>query len=206
MSIDFFVVATVRFKVLFVLVVLEHHRRRVVHFNVMEHPTAQWTGQQIIEAFTWDTALKYLLRDRDAIYGGWFQRRVKSMGIEEVLTAPRSPWQKYYVSYCTSWVGSVLSGRGMSLLLGFLPGVFDRRMLAQRFIEVISFAGRGVSFQPAGSAPFLDAGNRDIELLSDFLSGEHTGIAQALIATSQAIGPAQLGDHCGMERLAGAGA
>jgi hypothetical protein len=87
-SIDFFVEPTVRFKVLFVLVVLAHHRRRVVHFNVTEHPTAQWTGQQIIEAFPWDTAPKYLLRDRDAIDGSQFQRRVKSTGIEEVLTAP----------------------------------------------------------------------------------------------------------------------
>ena len=68
-SIDFFVVPAVRNKVRFVLVVLAHHRRRVVHFNVTEHPTAQWTGQQIIEAFPWDTAPKYLLRDRDAIYG-----------------------------------------------------------------------------------------------------------------------------------------
>jgi hypothetical protein len=59
-----------------------------VHFNVTEHPTAQWTGQQIIEAFPWDTAPRYLLRDRDGIYGIQFQRRVKSMGIEEVLTAP----------------------------------------------------------------------------------------------------------------------
>jgi len=96
-SIDFFVVPTVRFKVLFVLVVLNHHRRRVVHFNVTEHPTAQWTGQQIIEAFPWDTAPQYLLRDRDSIYGSEFQRRVKSMGIEEVLTAPRSPWQNAFV-------------------------------------------------------------------------------------------------------------
>jgi len=55
-SIDFFLVPTMRNKVLFVLVVLAHHRRRVVHFNVTEHPTAQWTGQQIIEAFPWDTA------------------------------------------------------------------------------------------------------------------------------------------------------
>ena len=96
-SIDFFVVPTVRFKVLFVLVVLSHHRRRVVHFNVTEHPTAQWTAQQIIEAFPWDTMPKYLLRDRDAIYGSQFRRRVKSMGIEEVLTAPRSPWQNAFV-------------------------------------------------------------------------------------------------------------
>ena len=84
-------------KVLFVLVVLAHHRRRVVHFNVTEHPTARWTAQQIIEAFPWDTAPKYLLRDRDAIYGSAFQKRVQSMGIEEVLTAPRSPWQNPYV-------------------------------------------------------------------------------------------------------------
>ena len=96
-SIDFFVVPTVRFKVLFVLVVLAHHRRRVVHFNVTEHPTAQWTGQQIIEAFPWDTAPKYLLRDRDTIYGSQFQRHVKSMVIEEVLTGPRSPWQNAFV-------------------------------------------------------------------------------------------------------------
>ena len=97
MAIDFFVVPTVRNKVLFVLVVLAHCRRRVVHFNVTEHPTAQWTGQQIIEAFPWDTAPKYLLRDRDAIYGNQFQKRVKSMGIEEMLTAPRSPWQNAFV-------------------------------------------------------------------------------------------------------------
>jgi putative transposase len=96
-SIDFFVVPTVRFKVLFVLVVLAHHRRRVVHFNVTEHPTAQWTGQQIIEAFPWDTAPEHLLRDRDGVYGSQFQKRVKSLGIEEVLTAPRSPWQNAFV-------------------------------------------------------------------------------------------------------------
>jgi transposase InsO family protein len=95
-SIDFFVVPTVRFKVLFVFLILAHHRRRVVRFNVSEHPTAQWTAQQIIEAFPWDTTPKYLLRDRDGIYGDTFQRRVQSTGIEEVLTAPRSPWQNPY--------------------------------------------------------------------------------------------------------------
>jgi putative transposase len=96
-SIDFLVVPAVSFKVLFVLVVLAHHRRRVLYFNVMEHPTARWTGQQIVEAFPWDTAPKYLLRDRDAVYGSQFQMRVKSLGIEEVLTAPRSPWQNAFV-------------------------------------------------------------------------------------------------------------
>jgi putative transposase len=96
-SIDFFVVPTMTFKVLFVFVVLAHHRRRVVHFNVTENPTAEWTAQQIVEAFPWDTAPRYLLRDRDGVYGQTFRGRVKNMGIKEVLIAPRSPWQTPYV-------------------------------------------------------------------------------------------------------------
>ena len=95
-SIDFIVVPTVRFTMLYVLVFLSIHRRRVIHFNVTEHPTAAWAALQVVEAFPWDTAPRYLLRDRDAIYGRWFRRRVKNMGIEEVLTAPRSPWQNPY--------------------------------------------------------------------------------------------------------------
>ena len=79
--------------VLFVLVVLAHHRRRVVHFNVTEHPTARWTAQQIVAAFPDDSAPAYLLRDRDQVYGEQFRHRVKGMRIEEVLTAPHSPWQ-----------------------------------------------------------------------------------------------------------------
>jgi len=96
-SIDLFVVLTVRFKLLFILLVLAHDRRKLVHFNVTENPIAQWTAQQIVEAFPWDSAPKYLLRDRDPIYGNVFRRRVDSMGIEEVLAAPRSPWQNPYI-------------------------------------------------------------------------------------------------------------
>jgi transposase InsO family protein len=96
-SIDFLTVPTATFRVLFVFIVFSHDRRRVIHFNVTEHPTAQWTAQQILEAFPFDMAPKYLLRDRDGIYGFDFQHRVASMGIEEVLTAPRSPWQNAYV-------------------------------------------------------------------------------------------------------------
>ncbi len=103
-AMDFFVVPTVDFKVLFVLVILAHERRRVVHFNVTEHPTEQWTAQQIIEAFPWDTAPRYLLRDRDAIFSSYVQQRIKHMGIEEVLTAPRSPWQNPFVE---RFIGSV---------------------------------------------------------------------------------------------------
>jgi putative transposase len=87
----------VTFKVLFVFVVLAHHRRRVVHFNVTDAPTAQWTGQQLVEAFPWEPAPCYLLRDRDAVYGGVFSRRAQALGIREVKTAPRSPWQNPYV-------------------------------------------------------------------------------------------------------------
>jgi transposase InsO family protein len=96
-SIDFFAVPTASLWVLFVLVVLAHHRRRVIHINVTDAPTAQWTGQQLVEAFPWDAAPRYLLRDRDAVYGVVFSNRVHSLGIREVKTAPRSPWQTPYV-------------------------------------------------------------------------------------------------------------
>jgi transposase InsO family protein len=96
-SIDFFAVPTVTFRVLFVFVVLSHERRRVVHFGVTEHPTQEWTLQQMREAFPWDQEPRYVLRDRDAIYGRDFAAMTRDMGMEEVLTAPRSPWQNPYV-------------------------------------------------------------------------------------------------------------
>jgi putative transposase len=96
-ALDFFVVPTVTFRVLFVLVILAHERRRIVHFNITEHPTAEWTAQQVVEAFPWDEAPRYLFRDRDRIYGIHFRQRVRHMGIKEVLTAPQSPWQNPYV-------------------------------------------------------------------------------------------------------------
>jgi len=77
-SIDFFTVPTAGFRVLFVLVVLVHHRRRVVHFNVTEHPTAQWTAQQIVDAFPNDSAPSYLVRDRDTVYCHAFRHRLKA--------------------------------------------------------------------------------------------------------------------------------
>ncbi len=103
-ALDFFTVPTVGFEVLFVLIVLAHQRRRIVHFNVTEHPTAQWTAQQLVEAFPWETAPKYLLRDRDAVYGEGFQRRVASLGIDQALIAPRSPWQN---AYAERLIGSI---------------------------------------------------------------------------------------------------
>jgi transposase InsO family protein len=96
-SIDFFTVPTIRFQVLYVFLVVAHDRRRVVHFNVTAHPTAEWTAQQLREAFPFDRVARYLLRDRDKIFGDTFRDQVKDMKIEEVLSPPRSPWQRAYV-------------------------------------------------------------------------------------------------------------
>ncbi|MGH7643946.1 MAG: integrase core domain-containing protein, partial [Gemmatimonadales bacterium] len=92
-SIDFFTVPTAHLRVLFVLVVLAHHRRRVLHFNATEHPTAAWTAQQLVDTFPDDSAPPYLLHDRDSMYGHACRQRVTGMGIREVLTAPQRPWQ-----------------------------------------------------------------------------------------------------------------
>ncbi len=96
-SIDFFTVPTLRFQVLYVFLVLAHDRRRILHFNVTAHPTAEWTGQQLREAFPFAQLPRYLLRDRDAIFGNDFRAQVRNVGISEVLSAPRSPWQRAYV-------------------------------------------------------------------------------------------------------------
>jgi transposase InsO family protein len=96
-SIDFFTVPTATFRIFFVLVILSHNRRQAVHFNVTPSPTAKWTAHQVIEAFPWDTAPKYLLRDRDGIYGTIFRQRLENMGIKEVISPPQSPWQNPFV-------------------------------------------------------------------------------------------------------------
>ncbi len=96
-AIDFLTVPTATFRVLYVFVVLEVKRRRVVHFNVTANPSAEWSAQQIVEAFPYDSAPRYLQRDRDGIYGDVFQRRIENLGIEQVVSAPRSPWQNPYV-------------------------------------------------------------------------------------------------------------
>ena len=104
MSIDFFVVPTATFRILYVFVVLAHDRRCIVHFDVTEGPSASWTGQQLVNAFPYDSAPKYVIRDRDKIYGVDFVRRVLAIGIEQVLTAPRSPWQN---PYCERVIGTL---------------------------------------------------------------------------------------------------
>jgi len=95
-SMDFFTVPTLTGRVLFVVIALSHVRRRIVHFNITEHPTAEWTAQQVVDAFPDDTAPKWLDRDRDSVYSETFRRRVAGMGIAEVISAPASAWQNPY--------------------------------------------------------------------------------------------------------------
>jgi hypothetical protein len=87
-SVDFFVVPTIRFQILYVFLVLAHERRRIVHFAVTAHPTAEWAAQQMREAFPWDTAPRYLLRDRDRIFGQYFVSQVRAMGINRCCRHP----------------------------------------------------------------------------------------------------------------------
>jgi len=95
-SLDLLTVPTASFKDVLVLVILSNDRRRILHFNVTDDPTAAWTAQQLVEACGMDEIPKYLLRDREAIYGEKFSLRAQTLGIKEVLTACRSPWQNPY--------------------------------------------------------------------------------------------------------------
>jgi hypothetical protein len=96
-AIDMFIVASASFRLLYVMIILGHDRRKIVRTAVSEHPTTAWLSRQVTEAFPWDTAPRYLLRDRDASYGSDFCNRIEAMDITEVVTAPRSPWQNAYV-------------------------------------------------------------------------------------------------------------
>ena len=95
---------TATFRVLYVFLVLSVDRRRVVHWNVTSGASAEWTAQQIVEAFPEDTAPRYLLRDRDGVYDATFSKRLTGLGIEEVRTAPHSPWQN---PFAERLVGSI---------------------------------------------------------------------------------------------------
>ncbi len=127
-ALDFFTVSTVSFKVLFVLVILAHVRRRVLHFNVTEHPTAQWTAQHLGAAFPWEAAPRALLRDRDGVYGETFQQRVAGLGLAQVLTAPRSPWQHPFAEHLIGGVRRECLDHAIVCSEGPL-----RRVLAQCF-------------------------------------------------------------------------
>src|SRR5216683_247321 len=92
-AMDFLVVPTVGFRLLFVLVILRHQRRRLLSLTVTTNPTAEWIALQITDAFPWNEAPDYLIRDRDGSYGHALTRRLAAMGIRDHPTTPRSPWQ-----------------------------------------------------------------------------------------------------------------
>src|SRR3989475_226591 len=106
-ALDFFTVPTATFRVLFVLIVLSHGRRRLVHFNVTEHPTAEWTARQLIEACGQEESPRHLIRDRDQVYGGRCSRQARLLDIREAVIAPRSPWQN---AYAERVIGSLRRG------------------------------------------------------------------------------------------------
>ena len=160
-SVDFFVVPTVTFRLLYVLIVLSHDRRRVLYFNLTSNPTAEWTAQQIVQAFPWDTSPKYLLRDRDGIYGDVFKERIKRMGIEQLLISFRSPWQSPFVERV---IGSVrrecldhmiiLNERHLkSILKEYFPYYHDDRTHYNLGKETPS--GRPVQSRPSDDAEVI---------------------------------------------------
>lgn len=133
-SMDFFVVPTATFEVLFGFVVLAHERRRVVHFNVTRNPTSRWVAQQLVEAFPWDSAPRYVIRDRDRNYEREARQRIRSLGIEEVVIAARSPWQSPYVERligsirreCLDHVVVLGEGHLRRILKAYLEGYYQK--------------------------------------------------------------------------------
>ena len=103
-AIDFLTVPTVTFRTLYVFVVLSLDRRRIVHFNVTTHPTAEWTALQLTRRSRSMTAPRFLLRDHDRIYGDAVVEALEQLGIEQVVTAVRCPWQN---GYCERVVGTL---------------------------------------------------------------------------------------------------
>lgn len=103
-AMDLFVVPTVSFRLLYGLLIMAHGRRQILWFGVTAHPTAEWIANQVTEAFGWEQAPCYLIRDRDRAYGDTFVRRLRSMGIRDRPTSPRSPWQN---GYAERLIGSI---------------------------------------------------------------------------------------------------
>ena len=129
-SIDFFTVPTATFRVLLVFVVVSHDRRRIVHLNVTAHPTPAWTAQQLREAWPWDTAPRFVIRDRDGIYGPELHDVTHAMDVEEVPTAPRSPWQNPFVE----WVIGSLRRECLDHVI-----VWNERSLRRSLIEYLTY-------------------------------------------------------------------
>jgi transposase InsO family protein len=158
-SIDLFVVPTATFRLLYAFIVLRHERRMLVHFNVTSHPTANWLSQQLLEAFPWDTAPRYLIRDRDAAFGSVFRSRLDGMGILEVLTAPQSPWQNAYVERVIGSIRRecldhviVVDARHLRRILS---SYFDYYHRSRTHLSLGKDTPEGRSVQPGGTAKIV---------------------------------------------------
>ncbi len=103
-AMDMFVVPTISFRLLYGLLIMGHGRRQILWFGVTAHPSAEWIANQLVEACGWEQAPRYLIRDRDRAYGELFIRRLRSMGIRDRPTSPRSPWQN---AYAERLIGSI---------------------------------------------------------------------------------------------------
>lgn len=138
-AIDFFTVPTIRPRVLFVFLVMEHQRRRVLHFGITEHPTAGWTAQQMTEAFSERDVQHYLIRDRDSICGGEFRRSLQSLSIREVVTTRRSPWQN---AFAERLIGSI---RRATKQMPAPAEWIEWRRLNTVFTDLAGYAARALS-------------------------------------------------------------
>src|SRR4030095_10913337 len=148
-AMDFFVVPTESFGRVYVLLIVRHERRAVVHWNVTESPSTAWTAQQVVEAFPLDRAPRYLVRDRDGIYGTRFVRRVRSLGIEEKVIAPMSPWQNPIVERLIGSIRRecldrviVLNDRHLRKLLADYGEYYHRIYLTDRWDRMHRLLGR----------------------------------------------------------------
>jgi putative transposase len=151
-ALDFFTVPTATFRILFVLVVLSHDRRRLVHFNVTDHPTVEWTARQLLEACALEEAPRYLIRDRDQVFGERFSRQARTLDIRETVIAPRSPWQN---AYAERVIGSIrrecldhVVVMGERHLLGILSKYFDYYNRTRTHLSLAKDAPRSRRVQP----------------------------------------------------------
>jgi transposase InsO family protein len=165
---DFFTVPTLSFKLLYVVVVLSHDRRRILHLNVTRHPTAAWTAQQITEAFLGDGAVpRFLHRDRDSIYGDLVRQRIAAMGIEEVLSARQSPWQNPFVERVIGTIRRECTDHVVALGAGHL-----RRVLRD-YVEYYNSARCHLSLERNSPQPReTEAGHGNVSAVP-YLSGLH---------------------------------
>ena len=124
MACDFFVVVTARFRILYVFVLMELGRRRILHVNVTDHPSADWTQQQLREALPGDHPFRFLIHDRDSIFSQELDQGVAAMGVRVLRTPPRAPQAKAYASHCTSVAPCVTTSSAGRLFDSLTPMAF----------------------------------------------------------------------------------